>query len=60
MRNIISLYKDDDGNILCRYITQKGKEYVEECIKTNKLADYWGEEAVITIDEIDELLDKEL
>ncbi len=56
MKNLIMLYKTDDGEIYCQEISKKGVEYVE----TDNSGDYWEEGVVITLDKIEALLDKEV
>jgi len=58
MKNIIILKKDENGNIFCRQITLKGKELTEKraFVKDN----YWETGGTILLDEINEILDKEI
>jgi hypothetical protein len=47
----------EDGSIHCSQITEKGKEWVE----TGTVDDgYWEEGGTITLDEIEEILNKEI
>lgn len=57
MKNIILLYKDEDGNLYCQQITEKGKEYVEADLEDHGM---WEEGGTITIDELDEILDRDI
>jgi hypothetical protein len=58
MRNVIALYKNEDGDICYRQITAKGKEVVE----TNETgeSEYWSGGETITLDKIEEILDREV
>jgi uncharacterized protein YaaQ len=58
MKNVIALQKDEDGNIICRQLTQKGKEYAEEIGITDE--GYWEDGGTILLEEIDEILDREI
>ena len=57
MKNIVMLYKDEDDNIYCQQITQKGKEYVEADEPDHGM---WEDGGTITIDELEEILDREI
>lgn len=56
MKNLIMLYKTDDGEIYCQEISKKGVEYIEK----DNTGDYWEEGGTITLDEIEAMLDKEV
>jgi len=57
MNNIVMLYKDEDDNIYCQQITQKGKEYVEA---DNDDHGMWEDGGTITMDDLEEILDREI
>ena len=57
MNNMIVLQKNEDGNIYCQQITQKGKKYVEG---TEKDEEYWEEGGTILLDEIEEILNRKV
>lgn len=56
MKNIVVLQKDDDGNIHCKQISEKGREY----IKVYEDQGMWEEGGTILLDELDEILDREI
>jgi hypothetical protein len=58
MKNIVMLYKNKDGNIYCQQISEDGKNYVLE--NKGEEERYWEEGGTITIDELEEILDKEI
>ena len=51
------LYKDEDDNIYCQQITQKGKEYVEA---DNDDHGMWEDGGTITMDDLEEILDRDI
>ena len=57
MKNMVLLQKDDDGNIVCQQLSEKGRQYVKSDIEDGG---YWEEGGTILLDEIDEILDKEI
>jgi hypothetical protein len=57
MQNIVVLYKLDDGTICCKQLTEKGLEYVND--GTLEDLGYWEEGGTITLDELEEILNKE-
>jgi hypothetical protein len=57
MQNMVVLYKLDDGTIYCKQLTEKGLEYMNE--DTIEDLGYWEEGGTITLDELEEILDKE-
>lgn len=56
MKNIVLLY-NEDGNLYCQQITEKGKEYVEADLEDHGM---WEEGGTIVLDELDEILDREI
>ena len=56
MKNMIVLQKLDDGSIYCQQLSTKGKEY----IKVYKDQGMWEDGGTITLDEIEEILDREI
>ena len=56
MKNIAMLYKTEDG-LYCQQITKKGKQYIDEKTKDEV---YWDKGGTITLDELDEILDREV
>ena len=57
MKNVVCLQKQEDGSIHCSQITMKGKEQVEHGTVDDG---YWEEGGTITLDELEEILDKEI
>ena len=58
MRNMVTLQKDKEGNVICSQITPKGKELVESEKEPNG---YWEEGGTIVLkEELDEILDREI
>jgi hypothetical protein len=58
MKNVVMLHKGKDGNIYCKEITKKGIEYVETF--EGEDPDYWDEGGTILLEELEEILDKEI
>ena len=58
MKNMICLQKNDEGQIECWELSQKGVDHVssEEGEKDREM---WNDGGTVTLDEIDEILDKE-
>lgn len=57
MKNIILIQLDDDGTIQCQEITPEGKQYMLDTEEDNN---YWTEPKSIYLDEIEDLLQKEV
>jgi hypothetical protein len=57
MKNIVILQKDEDGNIYCQQITQKGIDFINE---ENEDLGYWEEGGTILLSELEEILDREI
>jgi len=57
MKNIVFLQKNKDGSIYCSQLTQDGKHYIENNKKKNN---YWEQGRTILLDELNEILDKEI
>jgi hypothetical protein len=61
MKNVVILYKNEDGNLYCRQITEAGKAYVEQVeAEGTGEAYYWEEGGTILLEELEEILDKEI
>lgn len=58
MKNIVILKKDENGNIYCKEISSKGIEYInsEDCEDMG----FWDEGGTILLEELDEILNKEI
>ena len=57
MKNIVFLQKNKDGSIYCSQLTQDGKHYIENNKEKNN---YWEQGRTILLDELNEILDKEI
>lgn len=57
MKNVILLQKDKDGNIYCKQITKKGVEYSENLEGSEG---FWEEGGTVLLEEIEEILDKDI
>ena len=57
MKNIIVLQKEEDGSILCQQITEKGIEFY---LGDNEDHEMWEDGGTITLDEIEEILNREI
>ena len=57
MKNIVILHKDEDGKIYCQQITQEGIEYINNQEEDNG---FWEEGGTILLEELEEILDKEI
>lgn len=61
MKNVVILQKDEDGRIHCSQITKEGVEYaMNPDIVAEKNVQYWEEGGFIELDELEEILDKEI
>ena len=58
MKNIVVLYKDEDGDIYCHQITNKGKDYYESGVQDHH--DMWETGGTILLNELEEILDREI
>jgi len=58
MKNMVVLQKDEDGNIWCQQLTEKGIKFVENVDSEDD--EYWEKGGTIVLDEIEEILDKEV
>lgn len=58
MKNIVILQKDEDGNIYCQEVSEKGIEYMEK--NPEESLEYWKEGGTILLEELNEILDKEI
>jgi len=57
MKNMVILQKNEDGNIYCQQITEKGIEYVNSDVEDEG---YWEEGGTILPDELEEILNREV
>lgn len=60
MKNMVVLYQTDDGEIYCKQLTKKGIEYVTEVGYDEDPDGYWEEGGTIFLDELVEILDKDV
>jgi len=61
MKNIIVLQKQANGTIYCAEISEEGVKHMEEALEEGcEDPLYWKEGGTITIEEIEEILDKNL
>lgn len=58
MKNIVLLQKDEDGHIECQQITPAGIKYMEDNAEIED--EYWDEGGTILLEELEEILDKEI
>jgi len=57
MRNMVILQKTENGNIYCKQITEAGKK--EHFSKTYDPG-FWEDGGTIVLDELEEILDREV
>jgi len=57
MKNMVILYKTEDGGIYCQQITKKGKEYVEADMPGHGC---WDDGGTIVLSELEEILNREI
>ena len=57
MKNVVLLYKKDDGSLYCQEVTQVGIDYMTEPGDDHGM---WDEGGTIVLDELEEILDKEI
>lgn len=58
MKNIVVLQKDEDGNIVCQQITKEGIEWMKE--NGDEEEDFWEDGGSILLNELDEILNREI
>ena len=58
MKNVVILQKLEDGDIYCQQINKKGIEYMTDHKEEEEV--YWEEGGTILLDELDEILDREI
>jgi hypothetical protein len=61
MKNIVTLQKDEEGNIYCQEISEEGLKLIKR-INDGEIKDtgYWDKGGTILLDELEEILDKEI
>jgi hypothetical protein len=55
---MVVLYKDEAGDIICRQLAQKGIDELKAGGEAGE--DYWEEGGTILLDELEDILDKEI
>lgn len=63
MKNMILLQKKNGENIYCRQISKKGIEFIKNSEKSSDEMDYnafWEKGGTILLDELEEILDREI
>lgn len=58
MKNIVVLYKNEEDQIICRQLSEKGVAEAKEGGTAGE--EYWDEGGAILLDELEEILDKEI
>lgn len=58
MKNMIVLQKDEDGKIYCKQISEEGKAFHLDDDSVD--GGMWDEGGVILLEELEEILDKEV
>ena len=59
MKNMVVLQKNEDGKIYCKQISEKGKEFHLTPIEESDEG-YWEKGGTILLDELEEILNKEV
>lgn len=59
MKNVVVLYKNDDGDVYCRQLTEEGKKHMLAEREENETV-YWEDGGTILLDELEEILDREI
>lgn len=59
MRNVVVLYKNEDDYIVCRQLSEKGIESYKAG-GGDEGEGYWEEGGTILLNELEEILDKEI
>jgi hypothetical protein len=57
MKNLVVLQKQEDGSILCQQITPKGKKWYLDGKEDEGM---WEDGGTIVLDELEEILDREI
>jgi hypothetical protein len=57
MKNMVVLQKNEDGNIHCRQLSEEGIVHAKS---TDSTEDMWEEGGTILLDELEEILDREV
>lgn len=58
MKNMVVLQKNEDGNIYCYGITDKGVDFFNSPLEDDK--GYWDDGGTILLEELEEILDREV
>jgi len=59
MKNMVVLQKNEDGNIYCKQISEKGREFHLDPT-SEKDEGYWEDGGTILLEELEEILNKEI
>lgn len=57
MKNIVVLQKNEDGDVECQQITEKGKQFMLDVLEDEG---HWDEGGTILLDELEEILDRDI
>ena len=58
MKNLVCLQKNDDGKIVCWAISEKGAEFSKA--GESESTDFWNDGGTILLEELEEILDREV
>jgi len=59
MKNMVVIQKDEDGKIYCSQISEKGKEF-HLTLTEESDEGYWEKGGTIVLEELEEILDREV
>jgi len=57
MKNIVVLQKNEHGDIECQQITEKGQQFMLDGLEDEG---HWDEGGTILLDELEEILDRDI
>jgi hypothetical protein len=61
MNNVVILFKNEEGDLFCRQITKEGIKYMAESKKSGFAEPfYWEEGGTILMEELEEILDRQV
>lgn len=59
MKNMVVLYKNDDGDLHCRQLTEEGRRHVRaERVEGGTV--YWEDGGTVLPEELEEILNREI
>lgn len=60
MNNVVVLYKTEEGILHCRELSDKGRTHLEEINTSGEDEGFWKEIKIIQLEDLDEILNKQI